>query len=1206
MYHSQKLWHKSLLTLWGLAFFLLPTQEVSAKIPLGLPSITHYQFEEIPVENFVKGVILDDNGILYVSLTNGGIGAYDGVSWRQVEIPADIAPSIRPWSFAKGADGRVYVAAVRDFGYLAPNEQGIIQYISLRKQLLPPEEQEVKEVRRVHATEQGIYFKLLSKLIRWSPWDGTLKTWDAKDGEFRSSWLVGDQLYVWESGRGLLRMDDENLVLIPDGERFANGIVHVILPYDDQRLLVGDTSQRFFLYDGTRFQPFSTELDGILTSLSWPGAVLPDGNFALNTLGQGIFIIDRQGKLIQQLDHRTGLTGDSVETFYLDSHGTLWALFGLLGNIIDRIETSSPFTWYDHSHGIGQFPNLSIEFQDTLYIGKGLGFVYWDKVQHTFQMVPGSEGIEDVYHLREINGQLFLAGYIGIYQLQDGQAVPILKRATGSSDIQFLHPDARDENLVFAAASNGIELLRRDNGSLWQAAGRIKGFDKFVQNIVEDEQHRLWLSTDEPVVYRLSFPEWPSLESPVVDKFEIAPGLSSDTSFWVSFVNGQLVSTSDHGIFVWDETAQQFQRDLRFGEDAAYIVPDLEGRFWVMSKGKRHLRLAIPQPDGTYQIEKTLFQPLADKKILHIQPDAEDNLVWFSTYEGLIRYDRSIQSVPSFDFKTLIREVHQGDTLLYGGDGPLLNNNQLFTHIENNFQFVYAAPFPGYEQYTRYQTRLEGFDSGWSPWQKRTSREYTNLPPGNYRFQVKALNIYGLQRDSEVFSFTIDFPWYQRSWAYLLYGLVVFIVFWEILQIRTARLRQQRGKLKALVEEQTQDLLIARDEAEAARIRAEKANRTKSTFLSNMSHELRTPLNAILGMTEGLQDKVLGQINIQQLKALQTIERSGVHLLEMINDILDLAKVESGLVDLDYSPVAVTHLCKSSLAFVREQALKKHIQLHQKVPSNLPDIVVDERRIRQILINLLNNAVKFTPEEGHITLEVVPLLQDKPRNQNYVRFAVSDTGIGIAPDDLKKLFQPFVQIDSALNRQYEGTGLGLVLVKQITELHGGQIAVTSEVGVGSCFVIELPYIISELSNLTSKAMLESNSATFEIEQSTVAPLILLVEDNDANIVTLSSYLRAKGYRIQVVKDGQAAIEVAQAESPNIILMDIHLPGMDGLVAIQHIRQLPALAEIPIIALTALAMKGDRERCLEAGANTYLSKPVKLKQLILSIQKLLSP
>ncbi|MBE9067585.1 response regulator [Leptolyngbya cf. ectocarpi LEGE 11479] len=470
---------------------------------------------------------------------------------------------------------------------------------------------------------------------------------------------------------------------------------------------------------------------------------------------------------------------------------------------------------------------------------------------------------------------------------------------------------------------------------------------------------------------------------------------------------------------------------------------------------------------------------------------------------------------------------------------------------------------------------------------------------------MKARNVYGIQSDSEVFAFTVDLPWYQEVWAYLLYGLVVIVIFWSILQSRTAHLKRQRSALAVLVEERTQDLAVARDEAETARIRAEKANQSKSTFLANMSHELRTPLNAILGMTEVLQEKVIGQINAQQLKALQIIERGGSHLLELINDILDLAKVESGLVELEYSPVAATYLCKSSLTFVKEQSLNKQIQLHQNVPSHLPDIVVDERRIRQVLINLLNNAVKFTLEGGHVTLEVTPLLPDETRHQKYLRFTVTDTGIGIAPDALKKLFQPFVQIDSALNRQYEGTGLGLALVKRIVELHGGQVAVTSEVGVGSCFTIELPYNVSKFSNPISPTAPDSSPVAPEIEQPTIAPLILLAEDNDANILTLSSYLRAKGYRIQVAKDGQATIELAQAELPNLILMDIHMPGMDGLMAIQHIRQLPVLSEVPIIALTALAMAGDRERCLEAGANLYLSKPVKLKQLILSIQKLLT-
>ncbi|HEY9761487.1 MAG TPA: PAS domain S-box protein [Trichocoleus sp.] len=248
-----------------------------------------------------------------------------------------------------------------------------------------------------------------------------------------------------------------------------------------------------------------------------------------------------------------------------------------------------------------------------------------------------------------------------------------------------------------------------------------------------------------------------------------------------------------------------------------------------------------------------------------------------------------------------------------------------------------------------------------------------------------------------------------------------------------------------------------------------RATRLKDEFLANMSHELRTPLNAVLGMTEGLLEEVFGELNSKQTKALRTIERSGSHLLALINDILDVAKIESGQVELELLPTAVTPLCHSSLAFIKQQALKKRIQVDIKLPSNLPSLFVDERRIRQVLINLLSNAVKFTPEEGHITLEVIREQQatdlnsqsqlpfkEKVCGREYLRIAITDTGIGIAPEHISKLFQPFIQIDSALNRKYQGTGLGLALVKHIIKLHGGQVGLTSEVGVGSCFTIDLP------------------------------------------------------------------------------------------------------------------------------------------------------
>lgn len=240
-----------------------------------------------------------------------------------------------------------------------------------------------------------------------------------------------------------------------------------------------------------------------------------------------------------------------------------------------------------------------------------------------------------------------------------------------------------------------------------------------------------------------------------------------------------------------------------------------------------------------------------------------------------------------------------------------------------------------------------------------------------------------------------------------------------------------------------------------------RATRLKDEFVANMSHELRTPLNAILGNTEMLQEGIYGSLTPKQSEALQTIDQSSTHLLDMINEVLDLARIEAGQIELERAPTALGPLCESTLAFVRPMAEKKRLTLDFEGPVDLPLVQIDERRIRQVLINLLNNAVKFTPEgDGHVTLSVEPLEGDAALaasgRARCVRLTVHDTGVGIAEENLPKLFKPFVQVESALNRPYEGTGLGLALVKRIVELHGGSVGVISELGKGSRFSVVLP------------------------------------------------------------------------------------------------------------------------------------------------------
>jgi CheY-like chemotaxis protein len=262
-----------------------------------------------------------------------------------------------------------------------------------------------------------------------------------------------------------------------------------------------------------------------------------------------------------------------------------------------------------------------------------------------------------------------------------------------------------------------------------------------------------------------------------------------------------------------------------------------------------------------------------------------------------------------------------------------------------------------------------------------------------------------------------------------------------------------------------------------------------------------------------------------------------------------------------------------------------------------------------IFLVLLTNAVKFTPEGGKVMLTAARLPNTEgSTKQNYIRITIVDNGMGISAENINKLFRPFVQIDSALNRKHSGTGLGLALVKQIVELHGGQVGLTSELGVGSRFTIDLP-CESEASLKINRTVQPNNSegdiSSTQPDLTAKSPLILLAEDNEANISTFTSYLEAKGYRLLVAQNGQEAIDLAKSTYPDLILMDIQMQGMDGLVATRHIRQELELIGVPIVALTALAMKGDRERCLEAGANDYLSKPVNLKQLATTINYFLT-
>jgi PAS domain S-box-containing protein len=376
----------------------------------------------------------------------------------------------------------------------------------------------------------------------------------------------------------------------------------------------------------------------------------------------------------------------------------------------------------------------------------------------------------------------------------------------------------------------------------------------------------------------------------------------------------------------------------------------------------------------------------------------------------------------------------------------------------------------------------------------------------------------------------------------------------------------------------------------------ERASKLKDDFLASMSHELRTPLNQVLGISEALRLGVYGPMDDEQREAVGSIEESGQHLLDLINDILDLSKIEAGYMQLAPEDLDIEQLCHSSLSIVRDAASRKHLTLRCEVEPGAGLLRADPLRAKQALVNLLSNAVKFTPDGGTVALRAAV-----DRTAMTASFTIRDSGIGIAGDDLPLLFRPFVQLDSRLSREHRGTGLGLSLVSRILELHGGRVAVESEPGRGSSFTVTFPWspagTAAEGPQGAGRPMPEAHEAPALAE----APLILVVEDNDLNFRTVQRFLQSRGYAVAGAR-GAEAIERAEALQPALILMDIQMPGMDGLEATRAIRAARKTSTIPVIALTALVMPGDRERCLAAGANEYLSKPVRLETLAETIER----